>query len=72
MDDGGSETFPVTNKFDMYVTLCGVGMRNNRRLQALRHEWNEAPWFVLLVIAVSAFVGPMLIFGAWNSIRGLF
>ncbi len=46
--------------------------KHNRRFDAIRNEWNEAPWFVLLIIAVSAFVGPMLIFGAWNALRGLF
>ena len=51
---------------------CDVAPKHNRRFDAIRNEWNEAPWFVLLIIAVSAFVGPMLIFGAWNAVRGLF
>lgn len=49
-----------------------VGRKRSRRFDALRQEWHEAPWFVLLVIAVSAFVGPILIFGAWDAVRGLF
>lgn len=40
--------------------------------ESLRYEWNEAPWFVLLVIGLTAFVGPGLIFGAWGAVLSWF
>jgi len=49
-----------------------MGKKRSSKLDALRNEWNEAPWFVLLIIAVSAFVGPMLIFDAWDALVSLF
>ena len=39
---------------------------------AVRYEWHEAPWFVLLIIGVSAFVGPLVIFGLWDTVLGWF
>ena len=44
----------------------------SRAFASLRHEWNEAPWFVVLVIAVAAFVGPGLLWAASNAISELF
>jgi hypothetical protein len=40
-----------------------------RALQSLRQEWHEAPWFVILMITVVAFVGPSLLVGLWIAIR---
>jgi hypothetical protein len=43
-----------------------------RAFTSLRNEWNEAPWFVVLMILVAAFVGPGLLWAAWAALRGLF
>jgi len=50
----------------------GSHPRWSRAFTSLRHEWNEAPWFVVLVIAVVAFVGPGLLWAAWRAISTLF
>ena len=50
----------------------GSHPRWSRAFASLRHEWNEAPWFVVLVIAVVAFVGPGLLWAASNAISELF
>jgi len=49
-----------------------VGRKRSGRFDAIRHEWNEAPWFVLLILGVSAFVGQMIVFGLWDTITGWF
>lgn len=46
--------------------------RIERALQSVRQEWNEAPWFVLLMIGVAALVGPGLVWGAWAAITQVF
>jgi hypothetical protein len=46
--------------------------RWSRAFASVRHEWNEAPWFVVLVIAVVAFVGPGLLWAASQAISELF
>jgi hypothetical protein len=50
----------------------GSHPRWSRAFASLRHEWNEAPWFVVLVIAVVAFVGPGLLWAASTAISELF
>lgn len=42
-----------------------------RALMSVRNEWRDAPWFVVLIVAVVAFVGPGLIYGAWGSLNSL-
>lgn len=44
----------------------------SKAIDSMRHEWREAPWFVILMIAVAAFVGPGLLWGAWAALSGLF
>lgn len=44
----------------------------DKAVVSVRHEWREAPWFVVLVLAVAAFVGPGLLLGLWVGLRGLF
>ena len=51
---------------------CYVAGKWNRVFDAVRYEWHEAPWFVLLVIGISAFVGPIVIFGLWDRLVALF
>ena len=46
--------------------------RVEKALDSVRNEWHEAPWFVVLIIAVAALVGPGLIFGAWTALTSLF
>ncbi|MDW3177358.1 MAG: hypothetical protein R8J94_08240 [Acidimicrobiia bacterium] len=46
--------------------------RWQRAIASLRHEWREAPWFVVLIIVVTAFVGPGLLWAAWTAITELF
>jgi hypothetical protein len=41
-------------------------------MTSIRHEWREAPWFVVLIIGVTAFVGPGLLWAGWSSLSGLF
>ncbi len=43
-----------------------------RAIASLRNEWREAPWLVVLLIAVTAFVGPGLLWAAWQTISSLF
>ena len=49
-----------------------MGRRRDRMIASLRNEWFEAPWFVVLTIAVVAFVGPGLVWGAWLALSSLF
>ena len=42
--------------------------RWERAFTSLRHEWREAPWFVVLMIAVTAFVGPGLLWALWAAL----
>jgi hypothetical protein len=46
--------------------------RTARALASVRNEWREAPWFVILMVVVVAFVGPGLIWAAWAAIVNLF
>lgn len=46
--------------------------RMARAFYSVRHEWAEAPWFVLLMILIAAFVGPGLLWAAWASLQDLF
>jgi len=43
-----------------------------KAIRSFQNEWHEAPWFVILMIAVVAFVGPSLLVGAWLAIRSAF
>ena len=43
-----------------------------RALASVRNEWDEAPWFVILTIAVTAFVGPGIAWAAWTALSDLF
>ncbi|MGI9605273.1 MAG: hypothetical protein ACR2P0_03960 [Acidimicrobiales bacterium] len=43
-----------------------------RALASVWHEWIEAPWFVILTIVVIAFVGPGVIWAAWQAISDVF
>ena len=54
--------------------LVGFDMRSKlrRALTSVWYEWSDAPWFVILIIALSAFVGTTLLFGIWRAITGLF
>lgn len=36
------------------------------------YEWSDAPWFVILVVAVTAFVTATLAWGLWQAMSGLF
>jgi len=40
-------------------------------LASVRNEWSEAPWFVILIVAVVAFVGPGILWATWDAIFGL-
>jgi hypothetical protein len=46
--------------------------RFHRALASLRNEWHEAPWFVVLVIVVVAFVGPGMIWAGVEAISDVF
>ncbi len=50
----------------------GSHRRWSRAFASLRQEWHEAPWFVVLVIAVVAFVGPGLLWAGWAALSQLF
>jgi len=50
----------------------GSHPRLNRAFASLRNEWHEAPWFVVLVIVVVAFVGPGLLWAGWSAVAQLF
>ena len=43
-----------------------------RAIASLRNEWREAPWLVVLLIAVAAFVGPGLLWAGWAAVSELF
>lgn len=49
-----------------------MGPRATRAFESVRQEWIEAPWFVILMITVVAFVGPGLVWGAWTALSQLF
>lgn len=49
-----------------------MGRRRSKAIDSMRHEWREAPWFVLLVIVVVAFVGPGLLWAAWTTLSNQF
>ena len=36
------------------------------------YEWSDAPWFVILIILVTAFVGATAIWALWQAITGWF
>jgi len=36
-------------------------VRLERAASSVRYEWSEAPWFVILMIAIAAFVSATLI-----------
>lgn len=55
-----------------YGKLVVMAGKWSKAFDALRYEWSEAPWFVLLIVVVTAFVGPMVIFGVWNTVVGWF
>lgn len=46
--------------------------RLQRALASFRNEWHEAPWLVVLVVVVVAFVGPGLLWAGWSTIAALF
>ncbi len=46
--------------------------RFSRALDSVRNEWHEAPWFVVLMIVIVAFVGPGLVWAAWSALSSLF
>lgn len=46
--------------------------RLRKALASVRNEWHEAPWLVVLVIVVVAFVGPGLLWAGWAALSGLF
>lgn len=54
--------------------VVGSDMRTKlrRALTSVWYEWSDAPWFVILVIALSAFVGTTVLFGIWRAITELF
>lgn len=31
-------------------------------------QWHEAPWFVILIILITAFVGPGLVYAGWRAL----
>ena len=43
-----------------------------KALASVRNEWVEAPWFVILTVVVVAFVGPGVVWAAWNALTSLF
>ena len=43
-----------------------------RALASVRNEWDEAPWFVILTVAVTALVGPGIAWAAWTTVSDLF
>ncbi len=45
-----------------------MGARAARAWASLRTEWAEAPWFVVLVIGVTAFAGPIVLWELWQAI----
>jgi|GEM_PF-4319474 len=46
--------------------------RFSRAFDSVRNEWHEAPWFVVLMILIAAFIGPGLIWAAWSAIFNAF
>jgi len=46
--------------------------RLERMTSSVRHEWSEAPWFVILMIGIAAIVGPGLIWALWRAFTSLF
>lgn len=48
-----------------------MGPWTTRAFQSVLNEWREAPWFVILAIAVAALVGPGIVWAAWTAIGNL-
>jgi len=44
----------------------------HRALDSVRHEWHEAPWFVLLMICVSALVATIAIPAVLSALGNVF
>lgn len=39
-----------------------------RAVAGVQDQWHEAPWFVILIIAITAFVGPGLVYALWRTL----
>jgi len=44
--------------------------RLSRAVASVQDQWYEAPWFVILVILITAFVGPGLLWALWRFLAG--
>jgi len=44
----------------------------SRAIDSLRHEWHEAPWFVLLMIGVSALLATIAFPALIEALNNLF
>lgn len=45
--------------------------RLERAFTGVHEQWIEAPWFVILMIAITAFVGPGLVWAIWKAVTSL-
>ena len=72
MAPNASQNRDMCPMWETWIMRADGHPRFSRAIESVRNEWHEAPWFVILMIVIVAFVGPGLLWAAWAALTNLF